>query len=169
MIETERLKLRKWRLSDAEALFKYASDRRVSELALWPCHTSVEMSREVIDRFFSPNPYNFAIILKETDEPVGCIGLVPLGEEHHRLLPHEREVGYWIGYPYWGNGLTTEALDGLIGFCRDEPNFKSLLITIDSKNIASMRVAEKCGFQYVESYKYNGISSKAYRLCLDGM
>ncbi len=115
-------------MSDAEALFKYASDRRVSELALWPYHTSVEMSREVIDRFFSPNPYNFAIILKETDEPVGCIGLVPLGEEHHRLLPHEREVGYWIGYPNRGNGLTTEALDGLIGFCRDEPNFKSLLI-----------------------------------------
>ena len=44
--ETDRLIMRPWRTDDAEALYKYASDGRVSELALWPRHTSVEMSRE---------------------------------------------------------------------------------------------------------------------------
>ena len=39
MIETERLILRPWQESDADALYKYASDSRVSELALWPTHT----------------------------------------------------------------------------------------------------------------------------------
>jgi len=167
MIETKRLKLRIWRLNDAEALFKYASDRRVSEPAHWPCHTSIGMSRKVIEEFFIPNPYNFAVVLKETEEPVGCIGLVPVGEEHHLLLPGEREVGYWIGYPYWGNGLTTEVLEGFIGYCRNVSGIKSLLITTDGSNAPSQRVAEKCGFQYLENYTFEGISSKAYRLTLD--
>ena len=95
-IVTNRLELRNWKLADADALFKYASDRRVSELALWSCHTSVEMSRDVIENFFIPNPYNYAIVLKETNEPIGCIGIVPEGEEHYRVLSNEREVTYYL-------------------------------------------------------------------------
>ena len=56
MIETEQLILRPWKEDDAESLYKYASDSRVSELALWPCHTSAEMSRDVIRYIFAPNP-----------------------------------------------------------------------------------------------------------------
>ena len=41
MIETERLILRKWKVNDAPSLYKYASEPKVSELALWLCHTSV--------------------------------------------------------------------------------------------------------------------------------
>lgn len=158
--------MRTWREEDAEALYKYASDSRVSELALWPCHTSVGMSREVIKNIFAPNPYSFAIVLKTTDEPIGSIGLVPKDDEHHSTNDAERETGYWIGRPYWSNGLTTEALTGLIGFCRDNLSLKSLLITTDSRNIASQRVAEKCGFRLFDEYTYEGVSSKAYRLYL---
>ncbi|MCM1449775.1 MAG: GNAT family N-acetyltransferase [Clostridiales bacterium] len=165
-IENERLKLRNWKLDDADALFKYASDQRVSELALWPHHTSVEMSRDVIEKIFLPNPHNYAIVLNETGEPVGCIGLVPVGEEHHEVLSDEREIGYWIGFPYWNKGLTTEALESFINYCRDNIRLKSLLITTDNKNKASQRVAEKCGFQFLEEYFYNGIPGKAYRLIL---
>jgi RimJ/RimL family protein N-acetyltransferase len=165
-IDTKRLQLRNWVLDDADALFKYASDPRVSELALWPCHTSVEMSRDVIDKFFITNPYNFAIVLKETNEPIGCIGFVPEGEEHYRVLTNEREVGYWIGFPYWNKGLTTEALEALIICCRDSIGLNSLLITIDDMNTASQRVAGKCGFQLLEYYHHNETLSKAYRLNL---
>ena len=166
MIETEQLILRPWKEDDAESLYKYASDSRVSELALWPCHTSAEMSRDVIRYIFAPNPYSFAIVLKTTGEPIGSIGLVPKEDEHHYTAEEEREVGYWIGYPYWGKGLTTEALDGLIEFCRDSLCLKSLMITTDTRNTASQRVAEKCGFELLENYMYDGTSGKAYRLCL---
>lgn len=166
MIETRRLLLRRWVVEDAEALYRYASDRRVSELALWPCHTSVEMSREVIERFFAPNPDTFAMVLKDMDEPIGCVGLVPSGDEHHDIEAGEREVGYWIGYPYWGYGLTTEAVEGLIGYCRDVLGLHSLLITTDARNVASQRVAEKCGFHFIGNYVYDNVDSKAYRLSL---
>lgn len=162
-ISTSRLILRPWRESDAEALYKYASDDRVSKMALWPRHTSVEMSRQVIEDFFMPNPSIFAMILRGTCEPIGCIGLVPAGEEHYPLLANEREVGYWIGHPYWGEGLTSEALTALINFCKETRRLDSMLITTDAKNHASQRVAEKCGFVHIADFVNDGIPSKAFR------
>lgn len=166
MIESERLILRPWSIEDASMLYKYASDNRVSELALWPTHTSVEMSREVIEKIFMPNPYCFAIILKESNEPIGCIGLVPAGDEYHETAHSEREVGYWVGYPFWNMGLTTEALEALIAYCRETMGLTSLLITTDANNIASKKVAEKCGFHFMDNYFYDNVNSCAYRLNL---
>ena len=168
-IDTNRLTLRRWRENDAEALYKYASDGRVSEMALWPRHTSVDMSREVIKDFFQPNPFTLAMVLKETNEPIGCIGLVPAGAEHYKPLANEREVGYWIGFPYWGKGLTTEALKAMIEFCRNNIRLDSLLITTDAANKASQRVAEKCGFVNFTDYDNNGTPSKAFRLSLSSL
>ena len=168
-INTNRLTLRRWRENDAEALYKYASDGRVSEMALWPRHTSVDMSREVIKDFFQPNPFTLAMVLKETNEPIGCIGLVPAGAEHYKPLANEREVGYWIGFPYWGKGLTTEALKAMIEFCRNNIRLDSLLITTDAANKASQRVAEKCGFINFTDYDNNGTPSKAFRLSLSSL
>lgn len=165
-VVTERLVLRPWRLSDAKALYKYASDERVGRIALWPRHTSVEMSRSVITDFFIPNPMTLAMVLRQTGEAIGCIGLVPKGDEHFTLLEGEREVGYWVGYPYWGQGLTTEALKALISYCRDTLHLPSLLITLDARNIGSRRVAEKCGFTWIEDYVLCASPGKAYRLTL---
>lgn len=166
IVETERLVLRRWHESDAEALYKYASDGRVSEMAMWPRHTSIDMSRMVISEFFIPNPYNFAIILKSSNEPIGCIGLVPAGDEHYTLADNEREVGYWIGYSYWKMGMTTEALTALIEWCDKNLHLDSLLITTDANNIASQRVAEKCGFIHICDMDHEGIPIKAFRLNL---
>lgn len=166
MIETERLILRRWRPDDDTSLYRYASDRRVSELALWPRHESKEMSRYVIDNIFIPNACSFAMALKATDEAIGCIGLVPQGDEHYPVMREEREVGYWIGYPFWDMGLTTEALNGVIRYCRDTLRLKSLLITTDERNMASQRVAEKCGFGFIGNYTYADMTGRAYRLYL---
>lgn len=165
-IETGRLILRNWQTDDADALYKYASDERVSELAMWPRHESVEMSRRVIEELFLPNPDNFAIILKSTGEPIGCIGLVPSGDEHFDTADREREVGYWIGCPYWNKGLTTEALEAIIEYCRVTKGLNSLLLTTDNRNIASQVVAQKCRFQFISDYECDGVSSKSYRLKL---
>ena len=108
-METERILLRHWQESDAEALFKYASDPDVGPRAGWPAHKSVEESREIIRTFFH-NDTTWAIVLKETGEAIGCIGYythetsnIPIGE-------NDCEVGYWVGKPYWNKGICTEAL-----------------------------------------------------------
>ncbi len=164
MIETARTIIRRWTEDDASDLYRYASDSRVSEMALWPRHTSVEMSLYVIREFFMPNDQNFAISDKETGEVIGCIGLVPAGEEHYNLAPAEREIGYWIGYPHWGKGLATETLKSLLEYCKESLGLKSAILTIDENNKASQRVADKCGFVQIDKFSLDGITTLAYRL-----
>ena len=42
-LQTERLILRPWQESDAEALYKYAQNPKIGPIAGWPPHTSVEV------------------------------------------------------------------------------------------------------------------------------
>lgn len=101
ILETERLILRPWEEKDANDLFQYASNPEVGPIAGWPVHTSVENSREIIKSYLSA-PETYAIVLKETMQPVGSIGLM-IGSASDKGIPDtEAEIGYWIGVPYWG-------------------------------------------------------------------
>ena len=144
-METERILLRYWQESDAEALFKYASDPDVGPRAGWPVHKSVEESREIIRTFFH-NETTWAIVLKETGEAIGCIGYythetsnIPIGE-------NDCEVGYWVGKPYWNKGICTEALKLMLDYCINEKHFEDIWADHFTGNPASGRVMEKCGF-----------------------
>lgn len=148
MIETERLILRPWWETDAEALFKYASDPDVGPAAGWPVHTSVEYSREVIRTVFSA-PEVYAVVLKDTGEPVGCCGVVPMDNLHSAGAEDgDVEIGYWIGKPYWGQGLIPEAVGALLKRCRDELAIDTVWCVFYDGNDKSRRVCEKCGFKY---------------------
>ena len=74
-IVTERLILRPWQESDAESLYKYAQDPAIGPIAGWPPHTSVEDSLNVIRTVFAV-PETYAVVLKESNEPVGSIGIM---------------------------------------------------------------------------------------------
>lgn len=65
-LQTERLILRAWQESDAEALYRYASNPNIGPIAGWPPHTSVENSREIIKTVLSA-PESYAVVLKETN------------------------------------------------------------------------------------------------------
>ncbi len=142
---TDRICLRPWRESDAEALFKYASDPDVGPRAGWPPHKSVEESLEVIRTVFH-NDSTWAIELKETGEAIGAIGYMPC--EGNNLPSREGEplVGYWVGKPYWNQGICTEALGLMIEHILQTTDIKSLISSHFFDNPASGRVMEKCGF-----------------------
>lgn len=71
-MKTERLILRPWTEEDAASLYKYAQDPKIGPIAGWPPHTSVENSREVIRDILSA-PETYAVVLKETNEPIGSV------------------------------------------------------------------------------------------------
>ena len=147
MLETKRLILREWEESDAEELFKYASDPQVGPIAGWPVHTSVQNSKEVI-KYILSKPNTFAVVLKETGKPVGSVGLM-IGKESNIGLPDdEGEIGYWIGVPYWGQGLIPEAVNELIRYAFEDVKLKKLWCGHFDGNHNSQRVQEKCGFKY---------------------
>ena len=138
MIETERLIIRPWQKSEAAILFKYASDPDIGPIAGWPPHSSVENSLEIIHTVFSA-PETYAVVLKETGEPVG---------HSAEMGKAEAEIGYWIGKPYWGLGLIPEAVKALLARCFKDLMLDAVWCGYYDGNTKSKRVCEKCGFRY---------------------
>ena len=108
IFETDRLILRPWEETDAESLYEYAKDERVGLIAGWPPHTSVENSREIIKTVLSA-PETYAVCLKDDHKAIGSIGLMVGAQSNIGLPDSEGEIGYWIGVPFWGQGLIPEA------------------------------------------------------------
>ena len=148
MIETERLFLRPWQETEADILFKYASDPDIGPIAGWPPHTSVENSLEIIRTVFSA-PETYAVVLKDTGEPVGSCGIMFADGLHSATMkPGEAEIGYWIGKPYWGQGFIPEAVKALLSRCFNELALDAVWCGYYEGNSKSKRVCEKSGFKF---------------------
>ena len=146
MIETERLILRPWREDDAEALYKYAGDPDVGPPAGWPPHTSVENSRDIIRTVFSA-PETYAVCLKD-GTPIGSIGLMLSGSTDMTNREDECELGYWIGKPFWGQGMIPEASKALLRHAFEDLGMRAVWCGYYEGNEKSKRVQEKLGFVY---------------------
>lgn len=144
---TERLILRPWCISDAEDLFAYAKDDKIGPIAGWAPHRSVAESKTIIETVFSQKEV-YAVALKENDRAIGCIGLL-IGEDSNiSIAEDEAEVAYWIGVPYWGQGLIPEALERLIAHAFIDLKLSNLWCGFFVENQKSKRAQEKCGFIY---------------------
>ncbi len=146
MTETERLILRPWHENDAEALYKYASDPDIGPPAGWPPHTSVENSRDIIRTVFSA-PETYAVCLKD-GSPIGSIGLKLKGSTDMTNRDDECELGYWIGKPFWGQGLIPEASRALLCHAFEDLGMRAVWCGYYDGNEKSKRVQEKLGFVY---------------------
>lgn len=146
-LETRRLILRPWEERDAEELYRYAQDDRIGPIAGWPPHTSVENSLEIIRTVLS-EPETYAVILKDTGKPVGSVGIMFAPKGSAPMKEQEAEIGYWIGVPYWGQGLIPEAVHRLQERCFDELHCSAVWCGYYDGNDKSKRVQEKCGFLY---------------------
>jgi RimJ/RimL family protein N-acetyltransferase len=83
----------------------------------------------------------FAIRLKAEDGAlIGGAGFGTAIEGGH-------ELGYWLGRPYWGQGLATEAARAVIDLLFTSTSVEELHASAHVMNQASRRVLEKCGFQ----------------------
>lgn len=150
--KTERLILRPWCEDDAESLFEYAKDDRVGPIAGWPPHTSVENSRKIIKSVLSL-PETYAVCLKEDNRAIGSIGLMIGGQSNLGLSENEGEIGYWIGVPFWGQGLIPEAVRELNRHAFEDLRLETLWCGYFDGNIKSKRCQEKCGFKYHHTNK----------------
>ena len=83
----------------------------------------------------------FAIVVRETSEFAGVIGLEP---KHFDIA----EIGYWIGVPYWGRGYASEAARAVIEYGFEQRGFNRIEAGHFVRNPASGRVMEKAGMKY---------------------
>ena len=146
-LETERLILRPWKESDAKDLYIYASSPDVGPMAGWPVHTSIENSLAVIREVLSA-PETYAVIPKAVGHAVGSVGLMLGNASNIGLLDTEGEIGYWIGVPFWGQGLIPEAVKELLRHGFEDLRLEKIWCGYYDGNVKSKRVQEKCGFVY---------------------
>lgn len=144
---TDRLILRAWELSDAEDLFRYAKDENIGPVAGWPAHTSVEESKSIIESVFS-RPEIYAVAIKENNRAIGCIGLLIGEDSNFPISNKEGEVAYWLGVPFWGQGLIPEALEVIIQHSFETLALETLWCGFFEGNEKSKKAQEKCGFQH---------------------
>ncbi|MBE5787089.1 MAG: GNAT family N-acetyltransferase [Clostridiales bacterium] len=143
-LETERLRLRPLRMSDARDMYAYARDPQVSRHVLWDAHENLGQSRQFlrasIRQYRMGMPGSFAIELKSSGRMIGTIGFMWVNAEHRSA-----EVGYSLGREYWNKGLMTEALRAVIGFGFDTMRLHRIEAQHDVANPASGRVMAHVG------------------------
>ena len=93
-------------------------------------------------------PETYAVCLKEDNKAIGSVGL-KIGKKSILDLPDaEGEIGYWIGVPFWGQGLIPEAVREIIRHAFEDLGFETLWCGYFDGNEKSRHAQEKCGFTY---------------------
>lgn len=142
-LKLSRCTVRSWRIADVESVTAYANNRNV-----W---------LNLRDAF--PHPYRrtdaqrFICAVREREpettfaievggEAIGSIGF----QLHGDVERVSAEIGYWIGEPFWGRGITTEALVAVTQYAIDRHGLTRVYALPFAWNAASCRVLEKAGY-----------------------
>lgn len=130
---------------DAPSLAKYANNRKIW-INIWdrfPHPYSLQDAENWIQEAIESKPETIFAIASET-EVIGNIGL----EMKQDVQRRSAEVGYWVGEPFWGQGIATRALKALTEYAFAEFDLARIYAEVFEWNPASCRVLEKAGFEY---------------------
>ena len=151
-LPTPRLRLRRSRPEDAEAISAYRSDPAVHVHQGWR-DTSAAYIRDEIGQMLQRTP----------GEPGGWIQLTVETVDGHTLVgdigmrvddePGIVLVGYTIAPQHQGHGYATEAVGALVDYAFDTLGADVVRAYADAGNVASVRVGEKVGLLVVERYE----------------
>lgn len=143
-LETERLILRKFYISDIDDFYEYSKNPNIGPNAGWKPHENKEESMTVLIGFIKSEEV-WAIVNKENNKVIGSIGL---HKDWKRELKNVKMIGYVLAESYWGKGYASEAVKRVIEFGFKELNLDLISVYHYPQNIRSNRVIEKSGFKY---------------------
>lgn len=156
VLRTRRLRLEPNSIQHAEAMWLAASES-MEQLKPWLYWTASASLDEVVAwakicerKWGDNNAWTFAIVFD--GRAIGTIGIDDVDRQTLR-----GDVGYWIHSDYTGEGLMTEAGAAVVHFGFEEIGLHRLQLEAGTENIASIKVAEKLGFQR------EGVSREACR------
>ena len=159
-IETTNLILRPFTTSDSLGVAELAGDIRVAETTLNIPHpyshdvaTSWIVTHEV--NWLNRTSLIYAVTLKSNSQLVGTVSLDSIEGD-------TAELGYWVGYEYWGKGYCTEAASALVSKAFESFSISVITAVHLSSNPASGCVMKKIGmmkYQSVKRCNRNGLLS----------
>jgi len=144
IIELEKCNIRSYQPSDAETLSKYANNRKIW-LNLrdgFPHPYTTDDAKNFISMAMSKNPETYFAICTKT-EVIGGIGY----SLHTDIERISAEIGYWLGEPFWGKGIVTDAMKALTQYAVNTHGLYRIYAVPYETNKASFRVLEKAGYQ----------------------
>ena len=153
-IETRRLVLRAPVAADADRIALLAADFDVARMTTSMPHPFHRHHAEsFLARVEALNPAREVVFAIDLDDQglIGIMGFHPtplLGPHAGRSTLVGPEIGYWLGRPYWGRGLATEAAAGALTWARKAWRRRVVVSGHFADNPASGRVLEKAGFLY---------------------
>jgi len=138
---TERLLIRRPLLSDAAAIYEYASDPEVTRYMDWRTHIDIRDSVTFLEacapRWESGQEFCWVITVKPDERAVGVVAC--------RVQGHTADFGYALNRQSWGQGYATEAARTVTAWAMSLPGVYRVWATCDTENVASVRVLEKTG------------------------
>lgn len=143
-LETQRLRLRPFSLTDAGTVQALAGARQVAATMLNVPHPYENGMAEAWIQTHAPGyeadeQATFAQTLVPTEELVGAVGL-RINRLHGRA-----ELGYWVGVPFWNRGYATEAARAMLRFGFEDLELNRIFAQHLVRNPASGRVMQKAG------------------------
>lgn len=147
LLETRRLLLRELHPMDAEAIFDIRGDALVTRynggMPYESLHQAARLINEIQQDYRDQRALRWGITLKEDGDRV--IGMC--GFNYWIRRDYRASIGYDLARAYWGRGIMTEAVRGVIRFGFEYMGLNRIEADADIHNLASHRVLEKAGFQ----------------------
>lgn len=147
-IETNRLLLRKYEITDAEAMYRnWVTDTEVSRFCGWEPHKDIEETKSLlqgwINDYANREYYHWVIILKEISEAIGYIYLNEINNNEKSASIH-----YLVSRKFWNQGIMTEACRAVLAFLFMEIGIIKIQTHHHKDNPASGKVMQKSGMRY---------------------
>ena len=145
-LQGEALDLRPLQMDDIDAIYTLVQAPSIPANTFVPTPYPLEAAEEFVrtrrELWQNDEAYVFGMVEKSSGRFAGCIGLHPV-YEHFRA-----EVGYWVGEPFQGRGLASEALRLLIQFGFEQLKLNRIEAGHFVGNPASGRVMRKAGMRF---------------------
>lgn len=159
-IETTRLILRRFREEDAPAVYRnWTSDPEVTKYLTWPVHADEKVTSNILSYWIGsyrlPSYFNWAVVLKETSEPIGNISVTRTDSR-----TSSAEVGYCLGRSWWHKGIMSEALSAVISFLFRETGAVRISAWHDIENSRSGDVMKRCRMSYEGTLRQAAVNNR---------
>ena len=146
-LTTRRLVLRRLTVEDADAMFAYLKDPRLTEFVSWEHHASIERTvlylMTVEAAYRDAGLLEWGVTTRRGGRLVGTCGFARVDLDHARA-----EIGYTIGRRFQGRGYATEAAAEVMRYGFEELGLNRIEAQCAVGNVASERVLAKLGMRF---------------------
>lgn len=165
IIETTRLLLRTFTVSDAPLIYKLNLDPDVTLYTGDPIQ-DLQQAEQVLEQIILPqyvlyNHGRWAVHTKQELDPraIGFIGWCGLKARPER---NEIDLGFRFIKTAWGKGYATEAAFACMKYGFEKLNLQRIIGRAMPQNVASIRVLEKCAMQFIGEEEVDGHPAMTY-------